>query len=547
MALEVEIEERMYVSQERSYHIKSGKRIRVAPGTNGIAQVRRFSSGVLMETSIITDVQTYGEYFLDMRFSVKCIAETVLVKIGGDNQELAAGSGGGDMLKEDNLSGLTDLTTARSNLGLGMVSIIDHGAVGDGVTNNFQAITDAMSAAGGKRILVPMDASGGDYAVTSGSLTLTGVFEYETGARIYASGGTVTDNSRYLVFGGGDTGQTGASRFTRGIEVALNAGNSGSPVVGEVAFNRLFVKNDTVDATTGTGSKTYGLMVHQSFGGTGAKGGRHAIHGVLTQNGITEATSSDRNYVGTVGVVTTAFGDGGTSGSEKGAYFGMNAYAELKSGATDTFNISGIEINSGIYTGGSSLYRSGVQIAGFGDVRGSDYDVAVSISNLGVSTTTWKHGILIGDQNGADALGVDSTAIAITQTGSIVNGLEITSPISGYIYTYSNGGRTVRVSPTAFQANSSNFGIELGNATIANTPSIDFHSSGVNQDYDSRIHAESGAAGIGNGTLVYTAATHSFTGGMKFGTYTADAAATIAGYITITDAGGTTRKLLVAA
>ncbi len=56
-------------------------------------------------TPIYIDLSTGTAYFLDETGAVTAIG-------GG-------GGGGGDMLKSENLSGLTNYTTARSNLGLG--------------------------------------------------------------------------------------------------------------------------------------------------------------------------------------------------------------------------------------------------------------------------------------------------------------------------------------------------------------------------------------------------------------------------------------------
>jgi hypothetical protein len=47
----------------------------------------------------------------------------------------------------------------------------------------------------------------------------------------------------------------------------------------------------------------------------------------------------------------------------------------------------------------------------------------------------------------------------------------------------------------------SNAGIELGSTSAANTPYIDFHSSGNNVDYDTRLLASAGTATAGQGTL----------------------------------------------
>lgn len=541
MSLEIEIEERMYVSQERSYHLSSGKRIRVSPGVNGIAQVRRFSSGVLLETFVITEEQTYGEYFKDMRFSVKCIAETVLVKLGEDNREVVVGS------STYTASGGVE-RSIDSKLG-DVVSLIDFGAIGDGVTNNFQAITDAMAAAAGRKILVPVDAAGGDYAVTAGSLTLTGVFEYETGARIYANGGTVTDNSRYIGFGGADAGEQGRYRFIRGLNIHLNSGNTGAPLVEQGMYNYIYIKGDDADFTQAGGSKGHGLFVDHRYGGSVARGGRHAVMGRLMVENPTATDNPDRNYVGVVGQVQSILGDGGTLGSPKGTFFGGNFVADVTTGGQYITNITGAEFNVGVAAGSTTSYRTGLAVAMHGAERGSVVDAGIAIYNLGPATTTLVNGVRIGPYSGTkDILGVDSVAFLVSQPGTIAKGIAFNCPISGSILEYNIGsGSSVSLASNVFALNSPNANIELGSLTTVGLATLDFHSSGINQNYDSRIQGSSGSSGNGNGDLTYTAATHSFVGGMRFGTYTADGAAAIAGFITITDAGGTTRKLLVAA
>lgn len=55
------------------------------------------------------------------------------------------------------------------------------------------------------------------------------------------------------------------------------------------------------------------------------------------------------------------------------------------------------------------------------------------------------------------------------------------------------------------QWTASNAGFEVGSVSAANTPYIDFHSSGNNIDYDARIMASSGSASVGAGALSFYA------------------------------------------
>ena len=66
-----------------------------------------------------------------------------------------------------------------------------------------------------------------------------------------------------------------------------------------------------------------------------------------------------------------------------------------------------------------------------------------------------------------------------------------------------------------FSMTSTTAGLEMGLPSGAGTPYIDFHTSGVNQDYDARILASGGTSGLGLGTITVTAASFGTSG--KFG------------------------------
>lgn len=61
---------------------------------------------------------------------------------------------------------------------------------------------------------------------------------------------------------------------------------------------------------------------------------------------------------------------------------------------------------------------------------------------------------------------------------------------------------------------SSNSGFEIGNLSTPNTPYIDFHSSGINQDFDCRIQSTGGLAGSGQGSLLFNASNVTSTGSL---------------------------------
>lgn len=65
-------------------------------------------------------------------------------------------------------------------------------------------------------------------------------------------------------------------------------------------------------------------------------------------------------------------------------------------------------------------------------------------------------------------------------------------------------------SDSGVQLTGANTGFEVGSITVQNSPYFDFHSSGFDNNYDSRIVASLGTALNGQGTLTYIAGTHRF-------------------------------------
>lgn len=430
----------------------------------------------------------------------------------GINADLAAPSGAG-------LIGANDYQT-QAGKNAERYSILGHGAIGDGGTNNLSAITAAIAAANGRTIHVPVDASGGDYAITSGTLTIpsTARFVYEAGARIYASGGSISDSGRHFYLFGGGSGEGQASSLTRGVAVELNGGNSGTASASTLQFNRIRIVGDTLDAEPdANGTKVDGLLIHHSFGGTGAKGGRHAVEAILDQTALTEATNPDRNYVASVGLTQTSVGDGGVvTGNPddyKGAYFGCNFYGRLNSGAVGVYNLTGAEFNSVANAGSSVWYRSGIQVVGGGAVQGESVDAGVSISNLGTATTTWRNAIRIGNMNGGQALGASSKILVALASGSITGGFEIPACTENIL-----ASGDVALTNTSLTLGAANTSVTLGDDNNSGTLIINARSSGLNGSYDSRFVFSGGTATAGNGVAALTASTIQLTAASEVST-----------------------------
>jgi hypothetical protein len=381
------------------------------------------------------------------------------------------------------------------------VSVKDYGAKGDGVTADQAAINATVTAANGRWVLFPP----GNYLVTvTTTLPATARLRLEVGASITTSGGAVFTNNGAYEYGyvpGTSDPSFGVVENKRVIGAATGTGN-------RYVYYSVAVDSDSTSQITGsngaTGSKVDGFHVAHNFGGSAANGGRHAIEANLVQGygvlGATSATNADRNYVGVQGQVLSDSGDGGSVGATKGAYFGMSSYAGISGSATYVYNITGCEFNTSIAAGtGTRLsYHSGIQVASSIGERGSLYDAAFSISNLPGSATSWKNAILIGAQNGAEALGSDSTVIKVASPAAISAGFDFTGvgATNGYLLSTNtvigDGVITLRL-PSG--------NIKFGSTTATGTPAINFLSSGHNIAYDSRIIALAGSGALGNGII----------------------------------------------
>ena len=206
----------------------------------------------------------------------------------------------------------------------------------------------------------------------------------------------------------GRSGEHRQDTLTRGLAIELNEPITGSGFAGATntyMFNRLYIKDDKVDAVTdGTpGSKVDGLTVQHNFGGAGTRGGRHAAEFMLTQKAPTESDNADRHYVGIVGYSATSSGDGGTPDAPRGNYFGSNMYVALQN-APNTGHANGCESNVSIDDNSSTKYRCGYSAVSGGAKQGDTYDAGYAVGALGASGAQWKDGILMGVQNGRNPI-----------------------------------------------------------------------------------------------------------------------------------------------
>ncbi|MGF6174359.1 phage terminase large subunit-like protein [Ensifer sp. 4252] len=132
-----------------------------------------------------------------------------------------------------------------------------------------------------------------------------------------------------------------------------------------------------------------------------------------------------------------------------------------------------------------------------------DADAATALSTLGVSDFMKT---VLDDADAATARVTLGTNNASNLTTGTVSDARLPSTMGGKTFT---GASTFQ---TTLSVTGANNGIELGPPGTSNTPFIDFHSSANSNDYDVRLMASGGAAGVGQGTLTVSAATTTFAG-----------------------------------
>ena len=398
----------------------------------------------------------------------------------------------------------------------GIVSVLQFGAVGDGTTNNIDAFVAAIAAAGKSLIRVPVDPSGGNYAITSGSLIIpfgTKLF-FEGGSRLFSSGsGSITNLSNSVILLGGGIGESRGDTITKGVAVEINQPLTNTGAASTYQINRIYIGNDRIDAETDSvpGSKVDGLLVEHHFGGTGTKGGRHAIEAFLSQDNASDLSNIDENYVGLVGKCTTSTGDGGTSGTLKGSYYGMNAYCAISGTAQYTNHVNGCEFNSGIFGSASSKYRAGSSFVSMGNSQGTEFDAAVSISTLNSgSDVKWRDGVLFGIQNGWQPC-----TRSLLRNESDCDTFFSTKDTIPYYLIKSDTDTKFNFSRNELKIGEPSSHLVLGSTSQVNTPYIDFHSSGAGTNRDSRLIATGGSSTAESGTLVVNAASVAFSGTVR--------------------------------
>jgi len=291
----------------------------------------------------------------------------------------------------------------------------------------------------------------------------------------------------------------------------VTSGGAGTVLPSQTGNANKYLKTDGTALSWATVSSSSGTVT--SVGGTG------------TVNGITltgTVTSSGNLTLG-----GTLSGIGNSQLTNSSITFGSTAQAL---GSTVS-GLSGVTIDNGVIGGNTAVAGTFTTLSG---------------------TTSVTTPIVQNSSAAAIAFKTNSASSAITQfniahTASAVNYLQVTGAATGSFPIISPQGSDGNISLQIYAK-----GTGAVNFWTSNGGSRQFqvtHTAGTIVNYATATGNIAGAspafAVAGTDTDIDLTLTPKNAGAVRFGTYTASALLPVAGYITIKDSGGTTRRLLV--
>lgn len=238
---------------------------------------------------------------------------------------------------------------------------------------------------------VTLPVTDNDVAIFNGT---TGLLK-NSGIAVASGGGFVITPTPSSAVQGINVSQTGpTSGTTVGVVSSCTAGNP------TLAYNQTCITNEGASITGATDPKfTIANNVAMLTGGTNSTGGKIAQNVFLQKfSASTPGTARDHIALNAQGLIDA--GDGGTStalGQSKGTMFGAGISATARTGATNLFELTGLELDVALQTGSSATYRFGVNIVDTGNIRAAVQDAAIAI---GGGVSSWGNGLLFSDLNG---------------------------------------------------------------------------------------------------------------------------------------------------
>jgi hypothetical protein len=297
-------------------------------------------------------------------------------------------------------------------------SVFRYGAAGDGSTNDAAAFNGALAANAyvvaptasyaiqGPAVAIPSGATLETYPGAALSYSGTGTLLISPGGAFVTK--TYGDQHDGWLWARSTTGTRSSTQDPLGL-----LGRTGS-------FNFAFVTPADNGQTPGIVNN---LVTFQQFGGTSVTGAREAFLGYLYQTNATSSSNPFRDYVGSVFIVETSSGDGGTLGAEQGAYFGGNSQSRLNAGAAHVLNATAHEFDVYNAAGCTVRWNWGINIASFNAVQGSSNDAAIVIySGNSAPSNGNTYGPGVGFHNGLCFAEIAATGLPPVDAGATLIG-----------------------------------------------------------------------------------------------------------------------------
>lgn len=221
-----------------------------------------------------------------------------------------------------------------------------------------------------------------------------------------------------------------SNTVTKGLSVLQTGPTNGvGNASGINVFNQIYIGGVQIDAGALPYPRVIGNYVHMVHGGSNSSGTSVALETMLDRTAADSARAWQVGYddVSAVFTARSSSPNGGTDTSTgaAGTLFGISPVAQANAGATNLLEVSGMEVDVGIYTGGSSRYKFGASIVDIGNLPAAELDSAVEI---GAVSSGWKTGFLLANIHGTAPLA--STGCVLCTDGSantIAKGIDLSA------------------------------------------------------------------------------------------------------------------------
>lgn len=280
-------------------------------------------------------------------------------------------------------------------------------------------------------------------SISSGSTVCTGC---TSGNLIGSSGGAIVDSGVAIAnvprLNAANSFTATQSITTSGLNYAINtsqaaSGTATAPcVVGATpqvpCLNLINITSENVDAASFI-DLDY-LQIHATIGGSLVTGARQMLDVTGDFTSPTSASNTNRFYVAGVFQMNVLSGDGGTSMTPLGSFFGENIVVRSGPGATFVGSFNGMEIDINLAAGTDPLDRIGVSSVAFCCARGTVNDASYSVGSVGgVGAKPWITALNLTNGNAGPPL--DSTNGCVICTSGEPETIKTFADLSNYTIT----------------------------------------------------------------------------------------------------------------